>query len=90
MATTIFDTSGEAYLVTKKDLIIGLAPIHADLTLVKWMLGILLGGVVARPGAEDLFSVIALDNTKLGLPHYRRFGQIALDSSYLSPFPASS
>lgn len=37
----------EADLVTKKDLQIGLAPLYADLTLVKWMLGILLGGAVA-------------------------------------------
>lgn len=41
------EASGEADLVTKKDLFIALAPIHADLTLVKWMLGLLLGGVIA-------------------------------------------
>jgi hypothetical protein len=48
MAEAFREASGEADLVTKKDLLIGLvAPIHADLTLVKWMLGILLGGVMA-------------------------------------------
>jgi hypothetical protein len=30
-----------------KDLQIELAPLKADLTLIKWMLGLLLGGVVA-------------------------------------------
>ncbi len=47
IAEAFCEASGEADLVTKKDLQIGLGPIHADLTLVKWMLGILLGGVVA-------------------------------------------
>jgi hypothetical protein len=41
------EASGEADLVTKKVLIFGLAPIQADLSRVKWMLGILLGGVIA-------------------------------------------
>jgi hypothetical protein len=30
-----------------KDLQIALAPAHSDLTLVKWMLGLLLGGIIA-------------------------------------------
>ena len=47
IAEAFREASGEADLVTKKDLQIGLAPLYADLTLVKWMLGILLGGVVA-------------------------------------------
>ncbi|WP_295883612.1 coiled-coil domain-containing protein [uncultured Thiohalocapsa sp.] len=34
-------------LVTRKDLQIELAPIKSDLTVVKWMLGLLLGGVAA-------------------------------------------
>ena len=52
MATITFDTlkfvenSGEAALVSKKDLQIELAPIRADINLIKWMLGILLGGVL--------------------------------------------
>lgn len=40
------DASGEADLVSKKDLQIELAPIRADINLIKWMLGILLGGVL--------------------------------------------
>jgi hypothetical protein len=32
----------EAELVTRKDLQIGLAPIHADLNLLKWMMGMLI------------------------------------------------
>ena len=47
IAEAFREASGEAELVTKKDLQLGLAPIQADLTLVKWMLGILLGGVIA-------------------------------------------
>lgn len=34
-------------LVTKRDLQIELAPLRADLLLIKWMLGLLLGGMVA-------------------------------------------
>jgi hypothetical protein len=34
-------------LVTRKDLQIELAPIKADIVLIKWMLGLLLGGVAA-------------------------------------------
>ena len=41
------DASGEADLITKMDLQIELAPLRADLHLIKWMLGILLGGVMA-------------------------------------------
>jgi len=41
------EASGEASLLTMKDLQLELAPIRADLTLVKWMLGLLLGGVIA-------------------------------------------
>jgi len=47
IAEAFREASGEAELVTKKDLQLGLALIQADLTLVKWMLGILLGGVIA-------------------------------------------
>jgi len=45
-AVDIPDASGEADLVSKKDLQIELAPIRADINLIKWMLGILLGGVL--------------------------------------------
>jgi len=34
-------------LATKKDLQIELAPLKADMTLIKWVLGVLLGGVLA-------------------------------------------
>jgi hypothetical protein len=36
-----------ADLVTKKDLQIELAPIKSDLLLLKWMIGLVLGGIVA-------------------------------------------
>jgi hypothetical protein len=38
---------GESDLVTRKDLQIELAPIKADIVRIKWMLGLLLGGVAA-------------------------------------------
>ena len=37
----------DSELLTRKDLQIELVPIKSDLTVVKWMLGLLLGGVVA-------------------------------------------
>jgi hypothetical protein len=37
----------DSELVTRKDLQIELAPIKSDLTVVKWMLGLVLGGVAA-------------------------------------------
>jgi len=39
--------TGEAEFATRKDLQIERAPIKADITLIKWMLGLLLGGVMA-------------------------------------------
>jgi hypothetical protein len=41
------NAQGESDLVTRKDLEIELAPIKADIVLIKWMLGLLLGGVAA-------------------------------------------
>jgi hypothetical protein len=41
------EASGDADLVTKKDLQIELAPVRSDINLIKWMMGILLGGVIA-------------------------------------------
>ena len=38
----------ESELVTKKDLQIALAPINADLNLVKWMLGAVLALAIAN------------------------------------------
>ncbi len=43
IADAFKDASGEAELVTKKDLKIELAPIVADINLMKWMLGAILG-----------------------------------------------
>ncbi len=37
----------DSELLTRKDLQIELAPLKADISLVKWMLGVLLGGVAA-------------------------------------------
>ncbi len=36
-----------ADLVTRKDLQIELAPLKSDLAVVKWMLGLILGGIAA-------------------------------------------
>jgi len=41
------DAQSDAELVTKKDLRIELAPLKSDLLLLKWMVGLLLGGVLA-------------------------------------------
>ena len=42
----------ESELVTKKDLQIELAPIKADLNLVKWMLGALIAIAIANFGKQ--------------------------------------
>ena len=47
LVNAILGATSEAELVTKKDLQIELAPLKTDLTLIKWMLGLLLGGVIA-------------------------------------------
>ena len=47
VAGAFLEATSEADLATKQDLQIELAPVKADLTLVKWMLGVLLGGVMA-------------------------------------------
>jgi hypothetical protein len=44
MAAITFDTRK---FTTRKDLQIELAPLKSDLMLIKWMLGLLLGSVVA-------------------------------------------
>jgi hypothetical protein len=41
------EAQGEADRVTRKDLQIELAPVKQDLSLVKWMVGLLLAGVAA-------------------------------------------
>lgn len=47
LADAFRDAIGESELVTRKDLQIELAPIKSDLTLVKWMLGIVLAGIAS-------------------------------------------
>ncbi|BBO19995.1 conserved hypothetical protein [Candidatus Desulfobacillus denitrificans] len=47
MAEALRDAQGEAELVTKQDMQLELAPIKADVQLIKWMLGILLAGVAS-------------------------------------------
>ncbi len=47
LVDAFLDATSEADLATKKDLQIELAPIKTDLTLIKWMPGVLLGGVMA-------------------------------------------
>jgi hypothetical protein len=47
ISEAITNASESADAVTKKDLQIELAPIRTDLTLVKWMLGIIVAGVAA-------------------------------------------
>lgn len=47
LAEALADAQHEAELVTKKDLQIELAPVRADINLIKWMLGVLLAGVAA-------------------------------------------
>ncbi len=41
------DAQSDAELVTKKDLQIELAPLKGDLLLLKWMMGLVLGGIMA-------------------------------------------
>jgi len=47
IASAVRDSHDAAALVTKKDLTIALAPIHAEQTLQRWMLGAVLGGIIA-------------------------------------------
>lgn len=47
IADTFMEAQGEADLVTKKDLQLELAPIRSDLLLLKWMIGLVLGGILA-------------------------------------------
>ncbi|MGH8470579.1 MAG: DUF1640 domain-containing protein [Gammaproteobacteria bacterium] len=47
IAEAFRDAQSDAELVTKKDLQIELAPLKGDLLLLKWMMGMVLGGVLA-------------------------------------------
>jgi len=46
-AAAVRDSQDAADLVTKKDLEIALAPVRSELTLHRWMLGAILGGIIA-------------------------------------------
>lgn len=46
-AIVIAISEAQHQLVTKPDLEIGLAPIKTDLAVLKWMLGVMLAGVVS-------------------------------------------
>ncbi|MCS6786538.1 MAG: hypothetical protein NZ524_05855 [Thiobacillaceae bacterium] len=47
LAEALAEAQREAELLTRKDLQIELAPIRSDIQLIKWMLGLLLAGVLA-------------------------------------------
>ena len=47
IATAYQDASADQALVTKQDLQIELAPIKAELQVMKWMSGLIMGGVIA-------------------------------------------
>ncbi len=47
IATAYRDASVDQELVTKIDLQLELAPVKSDLHMMKWMMGLILGGVVA-------------------------------------------
>jgi len=47
IASAVRDSHAAAELVTKKDLQLALAPLQAEQTLQRWMLGAVLGGIIA-------------------------------------------
>jgi hypothetical protein len=47
ISVAFHDISREAYLVSKTELQLKLAPIRADINLINWILGILSSGVMA-------------------------------------------
>ncbi|HCI52566.1 MAG TPA: DUF1640 domain-containing protein [Gallionella sp.] len=47
IANAYRDASNDQELVTKKDIQLELAPMKAELQILKWMTGLVLGGVVA-------------------------------------------
>lgn len=46
-AEALRQAQGESEVVTKKDLQVELAPVRTDLILLKWMMGLLLAGVMS-------------------------------------------
>lgn len=47
LVDAVVQAQKSAELISKKDLQLALAPLRADLSLLKWMMGILLAGVVS-------------------------------------------
>ena len=47
IAAAYIDASRDQELVTKKDLQIELAPLKAELQVLKWMSGLIMGGIIA-------------------------------------------
>ena len=47
MAAAYRDAANDQELVTKRDLQIELAPLKAELQVMKWMSGLIMGGVIA-------------------------------------------
>jgi len=47
IATAYRDAANEQELLTKKDLQIELAPIKTELQILKWMTGLVIGGIIA-------------------------------------------
>jgi hypothetical protein len=47
IAAAYRDASADQELVTKKDIQIELAPVKADIQILKWMNGLVLGGIIA-------------------------------------------
>lgn len=41
------DASADQELVTKKDMQLEMAPIRADIQIIKWMNGLMVGGIIA-------------------------------------------
>ena len=47
IATAYQDASADQEIVTKTDLQLELAPIKAELQVLKWMSGLIMGGIIA-------------------------------------------
>ena len=47
IASAYRDANDHQELITKKDLQIELAPLKAELVVMKWMSGVILGGIIA-------------------------------------------
>lgn len=47
IASAYRDASADQELVTKKDMQLEMAPIRADIQIIKWMNGLMVGGIIA-------------------------------------------